>query len=140
MGEKNIIGGDGTLYMQDPDGLGWHAVERTETIPEMEFDPAEWPLSSDEIAVVQFQEAVANLRVALVESFRPVVDWATKLVETLAGVFTTWSQNFVFVRAYAWATQARPEWVRILNRTKKQRTRKKYQDRILRAYLESKEG
>ena len=36
--------------------------------------------------------------------------------------------------AYNWAKSAHPEWVAILNRTKKRRTRKKYRDRIRRAY------
>ncbi len=42
--------------------------------------------------------------------------------------------SWEFVLAYAWACEARPKWVKVLNRTKKGRTRKKYQDRILRAY------
>lgn len=38
--------------------------------------------------------------------------------------------------AIKWAETAHPEWVKILNRTKKRRTRKKYTDRILKAYKE----
>lgn len=38
--------------------------------------------------------------------------------------------------AVEWAETAHPEWVKILNRTKKRRTRKKYLTRILRAYEE----
>lgn len=107
---------------------------------ELQLDAELRKLVADEIAAQQFREAVANLRDALVESFRPVVDAAAKLCDALVGVFAAWTENLVFLRAYAWAKQARPEWVRILHRTKKQRTRKKYQDKILRAYMESKEG
>lgn len=39
-----------------------------------------------------------------------------------------------FLIAYRWAKETHPEWVAILNRTKKKRIRKKYQDRILREY------
>lgn len=35
-----------------------------------------------------------------------------------------------------WAMEAHPEWCHIMHRTKKGRTRKKYSQRILRAYLE----
>ena len=55
------------------------------------------------------------------------------LVETLSSTF-----DIEFLRAYCWAKEAHPEWVVILNRTKKKRIRKKYQDRILREY--KKEG
>ena len=36
----------------------------------------------------------------------------------------------------AWCMENHPDWVRILRRTKKKRTRKKYHDRLLRAFLE----
>lgn len=36
----------------------------------------------------------------------------------------------------AWAKENRPDWLRIFRRTKKSRTRKKYANRILRAYME----
>lgn len=40
-------------------------------------------------------------------------------------------------RAMLWASNKRPEWLTIYNRTKKRRTRKKYRDRIMRAYEEA---
>lgn len=66
---------------------------------------------------------------------------AADLTENLAQINQAWRQNpaWEFVLAYAWACGARPKWVRILNRTKKHRTRKKYQDRILRAYRKREE-
>ena len=39
-----------------------------------------------------------------------------------------------FSTAFRWAETAHPEWVRIYRRTKKRRTRKKYQDRIMRTW------
>lgn len=42
--------------------------------------------------------------------------------------------DFQWYLQYVWAESAHPEWVAILNRTKKRRTRKKYRDRIRRAY------
>lgn len=39
-------------------------------------------------------------------------------------------------RAIKWAEVNRPKWVAIMRRTKKHRIRKKYADRILRAYEE----
>lgn len=50
-----------------------------------------------------------------------------------------WSTILETIRAQAWATEHRLKWVKILERTKKRRIRKKYTDRILRAYRESKE-
>lgn len=45
-----------------------------------------------------------------------------------------------FLLAYNWAKKEHPEWVTILNRTKKKRIRKKYQDWILREYKKRCEG
>lgn len=61
---------------------------------------------------------------------------AATLSESLKQVSAQWwsDPSMEFVLAYAWACEARPEWVRRLNCTKKARTRKKYQDRILRDY------
>lgn len=39
-------------------------------------------------------------------------------------------------KALNWAKRQYPEWVAIMNRTKKRRVRKKYKNRILRAYKE----
>lgn len=93
----------------------------------------------DELAVAKFNESVSKLREALVEAFQPIVEWAAELTTKLSVMFTTWHESCIFVVAYFWARDAHPEWVKILNRTKKKRTRKKYQDRILRAYLKNKE-
>lgn len=73
----------------------------------------------------------------LTEALRNFAEAAVKaakaLVETLSSIC-----DIEFLLAYCWAKEAHPEWVVILNRTKKKRIRKKYQDRILREY--KKEG
>ena len=45
----------------------------------------------------------------------------------------------VYMNAYMWAASSRPEWTKILNRTKKSRIKEKYRKRILREYLKQKE-
>lgn len=39
--------------------------------------------------------------------------------------------------AYTWAENTHPEWMKIHRRTKKKRIRKKYHDRIMRAFREA---
>lgn len=43
-------------------------------------------------------------------------------------------------RAFLWAKYTHPEWLKILNRTKKRRIKEKYRKRILREYLKQKEA
>ena len=57
-------------------------------------------------------------------------DMAAALLHCLPRDALTW-----YV-ALTWAKRQYPEWVAIMNRTKKRRVRKKYHDRILRAYKE----
>ena len=75
-------------------------------------------------------EALQNIAANLGELFRAVSDWVRSAAAQLAPLLaeTQWSL------AYIWAKSAHPEWVAIMNRTKKRRTRKKYADRIRRAY------
>ena len=74
----------------------------------------------------------------LTEAFRDFADATAKVMKALAEVLSSICDT-EFLRAYRWAEKAHPEWVAILNRTKKKRIRKKYQDRILREY-KKKEG
>lgn len=85
------------------------------------------PLSPDEIAAKKFLDAAAA--------------FVLRVWEGLSDAWDTFknSEAWTFILAYRWACVSRPEWVKILNRTKKGRTRKKYQDKILRAYQASKE-
>lgn len=95
---------------------------------------------------VELARITADLRAALEPAFTQIAaavgQMAAALSENMATISAAWRQNpsWEFIIAYAWACEARPKWVRILNRTKKERTRKKYQDRILRAYREIVKG
>lgn len=46
----------------------------------------------------------------------------------------------VYMNAYVWAVSSRPEWTKILNRTKKSRIKEKYWKRILREYRKQREA
>ena len=99
---------------------------------------AEWAAEMARLSE-QLLQALDPIWTQLSETFRQI---AAALSENMATISAAWLQNpsWEFVIAYAWACEARPKWVRILNRTKKERTRKKYQDRILRAYREIVKG
>lgn len=72
------------------------------------------------------------------EALRDFAEATGKVIKALAEVLSS-IVDTEFLVAYRWAKKAHPEWVAILNRTKKKRIRKKYQDRILREY-KKKEG
>lgn len=55
---------------------------------------------------------------------KPLAKLYRELIEKLAATY------------YAWCMENHPDWVHILRRTKKKRTRKKYIDRLRRAFLE----
>ena len=80
------------------------------------------------------RKAFAALAEAAGQVVRTMASWLTSAAQILA---TNWGDNILRAQAYCWAKTAHPEWVGILNRTKKRRTRKKYQDRIMRGYLEA---
>ena len=75
-------------------------------------------------------EALQIIAANLGELFRAVADW----VHTTAVLLTPLLVEPQWRLACIWAKGAHPEWVAIMNRTKKRRTRKKYRDRIRRAY------
>lgn len=88
----------------------------------------------------EYDLATLNLdefKAKLTEALQPVIETFTEIWRTLTGAVTELggSDTFIWLRAYVWACEAHPKWVNILNRTKKRRIRKKYQDRIMRAYL-----
>lgn len=59
------------------------------------------------------------------ESFiKPVAEAYRQYIHDLAAAYV------------AWCMENHPDWVHILRRTKKRRTRKKYHDRLRRAFLE----
>ena len=87
-------------------------------------------------------DAAANAANAAGEFARAFYEFVTAAVEDLTeNVFQPLSsalnQYAQENAAFRWAETHRPEWVRIHDRTKKKRTRKKYRDRIVRAYREA---
>lgn len=148
MGENDITLSPGALFIKHPDDQDWQPLvvvldgsveyhEAPEDVPEvvkrpelvemaaqLTIDPECWTRLCEIMttALQPFVEAFADIRRKLAES---IPTMCNALYEMVGG---TW------FCAYAWATVHRPKWVNILNRTKKRRTRKKYQDRIMRAY------
>lgn len=94
------------------------------------------------------QEALDNLQLMqaeIVDALTPAIDafmaFCKELGRTLSAVVERLGQivfddQMEFIVAYSWAQKSKPEWVHRLNHTKKKRTRKKYQDMILRSYRE----
>ena len=90
-------------------------------------------------------DAAANAAKAAGEFARAMLELLTAAVEDItdniyplaAGIVNLVNQYAEDSAAFLWAETHRPEWVRIHGRTKKKRTRKKYRDRIVRAYREA---
>lgn len=81
-------------------------------------------------ATMRVNVALKKMAESVGELFRAVADWVSAASALLTPLLTESQWHL----AYNWAKSAHPEWVAILNRTKKRRTRKKYRDRIRRAY------
>lgn len=74
-----------------------------------------------------------------IDAIMPVLqEIATAAGEIVGKLSPAYAKLALLQAAYAWAIDEHPEWVRIMNRTKKRRTAKKYNDRIVRAYIASK--
>ena len=78
-------------------------------------------------AAAQFVEAMREFFAAA------CADISENIIEPVAACINQYAEENAALR---WAETCRPEWVRIHDRTKKKRTRKKYRDRIMRAYRE----
>lgn len=67
-----------------------------------------------------------------------------KTIPALQALRAAFAPNAIAERewrmAQLWAYGARPEWMKIYNRTKKRRTRKKYRDKIVRVYRKERAG
>ena len=149
MGENNIVRDlDGSLYFQDPDKQGWTKWETRHPLPELTVDE----LPEDIPEVVKIQEPVelsaecivppdtAKLLADIVEAWERALPLILESYQILCGeILRIWEAlvgvvDVSTIRAHIWAYRVHPEWVAILLRTKKGRTRKKYHDRILRSY------
>ena len=88
--------------------------------------------SNQERAQASLNEAFRKLAEAAAETGRAIAEAIIKAFEPLAPVIKAIlnGENL----AMLWASNTHPEWVAIYERTKKARIRKKYRDRIMRAY------
>lgn len=88
--------------------------------------------------MADFADAFSKMAQAAQDAVRALVEAITQtaaaLTESLPDISALFSLE---TRAMLWASNKHPEWVAIYNRTKKRRTRKKYLDRIMRAYEEA---
>lgn len=99
-------------------------------------------------ANVEFYKACRDLVDAIQQAVEPVVDAIIKTCQELNQALSGYAQNasqalaeiYGLVAEYnsalSWAATHRPKWLHIYKQTKKKRTRKKYYDRIMRAYAE----
>lgn len=86
----------------------------------------------------KMQEAFTALGAACAAAAKALVEMVQAAVNVYSSMFVgTMRDTLICYAAYNWARVEHPEWVGILNRTKKRRTWKKYHDRILRAYREA---
>lgn len=95
------------------------------------------PELQEQIAIIAERAARGfdRLRDALIASVQPVAEAMKEIFQFVAELYIPYAlANEEWEKAYLWAIAHRPKWVRIYNRTKKRRTRKKYRDKILREY------
>lgn len=131
--ENTIELGAGTFYLKPLDG-GEPVQLRTATI---EATPANEP-----DILGDCPDVVRPLRVADEYTFtmemEPDEAWKAfqeLYVKPMAKLCAEWIDKLA--RTYvAWCMENHPDWIHILRRTKKKRIRKKYHDRLRRAFLE----
>ena len=88
--------------------------------------------SNQERPQASLDEALRKLKEAAAETARAIGEALQKTFETITPVIKAILNGESL--AMLWASNTHPEWVAIYKRTKKARTRKKYRDRIMRAY------
>ena len=150
MGEEKITFDPGNLFIKSLDDQDWQPLG--DVLPEVTL--AELPDDVPEVVKVltlaelsatfelaeEQMKPFKELSEALTETIQPIIDAFAELYRRLVETMPTWCEALYemdggeWLSAYVWACKEHPKWVNILNRTKKSRTRKKYQDRILRAY------
>lgn len=89
-------------------------------------------------SMADFGATVARMAQAAQDAVRALAEAITSTAAALAESLPDISAPFSLeTRAMLWASNKHPEWLTIYNRTKKRRIRKKYRDRIMRAYEEA---
>lgn len=85
----------------------------------------------------QVRQAIDALVVAIGEAAKVLGGVVRAAADAFAAQYVSPMRDAdTWYEALNWAKRQYPEWVAIMNRTKKRRVRKKYHDRILRAYKE----
>lgn len=131
MGEDKNAGM--VLYIN---GEPWH-IDPAAGLPEITAKPTE-----DLPAI--FSSSLAGSASCVAVAFSAFAELFTRACEALAQIMDEVAEfiaeivraQVTFERAMEAAERERPKWVAIYRRTKKARTRKKYEKRILRWYLE----
>lgn len=70
---------------------------------------------------------------ALINALQQMTETFVKFAADFAALMSNIS-DFQELNAWVWAEKYHPEWCAIYNRTKKRRIKKKYKDRVMRAY------
>lgn len=84
-------------------------------------------------ALARMAQAARDAAISIEKGIAAVYAALHSLSERLPDISALFSLE---TRAMLWASNKHPEWLTIYNRTKKRRIRKKYRDRIMRAYEE----
>lgn len=84
-------------------------------------------------------EAFQRFSDAANRAAQDISDMILAFADTVAGCFKSVMPTLSFLNderilSHIWACGNKPEWVHIMNRTKRKRIKKKYADRILREY------
>lgn len=77
-------------------------------------------------------ESLENALDAIARLGEALVNWVSAAVKTMAEALG--ADSIVMAAAYAQAKKKHPEWVHRAEYSKKKRIRKKYHDRIMKAY------
>lgn len=129
--ENTPLLGHGQLFLKEPTTgqtvpLGYTMAEIT--LPEPE---------QDELAELQAVRRINNTLPEISIDLEPTPEfdaWLHNLVEAYKAWLAEKVEKAV-EDCRAWAQANRPEWLHIMRRTKKKRTRKKYAQRITREYV-----
>lgn len=85
----------------------------------------------------QVRQAFEAFGVTIGEAVKALGKMVQAAVDAFAALYVSPMRDaLTWYVALNWAKRQYPEWVAIMNRTKKRRVRKKYKNRILRAYKE----
>lgn len=86
---------------------------------------------------LKFKSDLTAIIDPITEAFRRIGEafaQVTRVITMSMAEFAVQLEMSEWVKAYCWALDVHPKWARIYDRTKKRRIKKKYRDRILRAY------